>query len=305
MSAIDPHDAIEADQAGSPKVQPPTKSAGDQDNGPWMCENCGRTFAWKHSFTRHHRRKNPCRPVAEKIPCPDCGKTFARQSTLDRHRLSGACAAPRKTLQEQEIEALEARLAELKAGHAPAQQTTNITLNSHTNNGTQINVTVNAATPPAAGRHNFGQEDLSYITPAWLQGLMASLPLHLPAKAAGAEAIRKTMEGIWADGNHPENLTVLYTSSRKDPLIFDNGVWKSAPMAHIQARMQSRAVDIVTNGPKARRTDEEVFLAIREDELCGGYLLTARSTMQNARTEIQRSKGGVPRLGEGVPTLVD
>lgn len=274
-----------------------------------VCPRCRQVFDRETNYRRHEARKNPCEPAAgaeapdsEKL-CGGCGKTFSTKGSRDRHHKTGACPANPARLR---IRELENELAALRVGNLPALShcgpIIHNTLNSTTLNTNTINITVQAGARSVSQR-SFGDENIEHINEEWLRNMLQSIPLHLPAKEAGGLAIRKTMEGIWADGDHPENLTVIFTSARKDPLILDKGVWRSAPMAEIQAHMQSKAVDIVTSGPITQPTDNDVFSAIREDEQNNTYLLTARSTMQNARIEIQRTQGNIPILGDEVPVI--
>lgn len=267
-----------------------------------QCTRCGKVFTQKGNLLRHMRRKYPCRPVGpstetdagekqyyskSEIECSGCGRTFSRPYTLDRHIEKGRCPALRTTAIQ---------------SHATNNITNNTQNNTNITNNTQINVTVNAPAWPA--QHSFGQENLSYITPAWLKSIMASIPLHLPAKAAGSEVIGRVMNAIWADGkDHPENLTVVLTTPRGDPLVFENGIWRSAPMDRVLRLMQSQAVDLATNAPRARTTDKDIQSAIAEGEGDDEFFRTARATLKNAQGATRVHRGRLPELGEEGPVL--
>lgn len=264
----------------------------------FACDRCGQEFRRVYNLRRHQARKIRCNepdlqtPIEERT-CPHCAKLFSTKWNMRAHVRNGACPTLRETVAEREIEALRARLLELETGAAGT------TINNRAHN--MINITVNAdgsrgraAKPPI---RDFGDENLDYITVDWLKGCLAAIPLDLNAKDAGSEMVRQIMEEIWANGRHPENLTVTLTTPRGAPLIMSNGKWKEAPMRVVQAQMQTKAVVAALRTPIVRPTDKHVLVEVATGEKSDEYHPTALSTMANAKSELETNYNDVPRLG--------
>lgn len=262
------------------------------------CERCHQCFQSTYNLRRHQSRKNPCsvggvEDTKDERTCPHCSKAFSTKGNMRAHVRNGTCPVLRESDVRREIETLRARLAEMEMSHSGT------TINNSALN--MINITVNAdggqrreGRPPI---RNFGDENLDYLTVDWLKERLAAIPLDLNAKDAGSELVRQTMEAIWANKRHPENLTVTLTTPRGAPLIMKDGQWKEAPMEVVQAQMQTKAVVNVLRTPPVRKTDNDVLVAVAGGEQFGEYLPAARSTMANAKSEITTTYNDVPRLG--------
>ncbi|KFQ23176.1 Zinc finger protein 85, partial [Mesitornis unicolor] len=54
------------------------------------CEECGRAFTWRSSFTRHQRTHTGEKPYT----CPQCGKSFGQSHRLIQHQRTHAGENP-------------------------------------------------------------------------------------------------------------------------------------------------------------------------------------------------------------------
>ncbi|XP_071416481.1 zinc finger protein 764-like isoform X2 [Pithys albifrons albifrons] len=65
--------------------------AGPCEESPFVCERCGRGFAWRESLKLHVRDHHPAeRPH----PCPECGRAFRNRGHLRLHRRAHAGHRP-------------------------------------------------------------------------------------------------------------------------------------------------------------------------------------------------------------------
>lgn len=267
------------------------------------CERCQKIFAQKGNLKRHLARKTPCKPTEDYEPpkelpfvCEHCGRKFARSWNRDRHIREGHCASRRAALVEA-FEAAEAQAAPAGGG------TTNITNNTQNNT---FNIMVQAPTPPP---RDFGNEDLTYITPEWMKQVLSVIPIRLGLEVAAPRIARKTMEAVFANPNHPENVTVVLTTPRGRPLIRENGAWKEAPMEEVEGHFQyttgiihQRFAGKYIKDAHNNKTDHELCSAVVAGVNKGEYSKVVHSTATNARDVYVGYQGSLPKPGELGPT---
>ena len=175
----------------------------------YSCDKCKSSFTNKTDYTRHQNRKTSCVPEIkntattldnEENKCKYCGNTYYNSANLKRHYTS--CKVKKSpNVMEQKFNQILEKLEKQEQVNAQLQEKIDSlqpTINNITNNDNrQLNITL----------VNFGQEDLSYITPKFIAGLFDT---H------DADQILPTIiKKIHYDPEHPENHNI-YQISRDD-----------------------------------------------------------------------------------------
>ena len=187
----------------------------------YKCKKCKTIFDREDHYKRHLNRKTSCVPELkntattvdnEENKCKYCGNDFATKYSLKRHY--GACSVKKNpTVMEQKfIDIIEkqqkshekemAALKELIKNQQPVvNNVTNVT-NNTLNDNRQLNITL----------VNFGQEDLSHITPEIIAGLFDKLDC--------SSVIPTIIKKIHNDPDHPENHNIYMVTNQEQVVIY-------------------------------------------------------------------------------------
>ena len=153
----------------------------------FSCDKCYKTFARNYNLTVH---KETCKNKINPLQCDVCNLCFASRSSLSHHKNRNMCQ------QKQIIQNIN-----------NTNTINNITTNNiNSNNNTTINIQLN----------NFGQENVSYLSPEFLNNCYN----------LGPKSIKSIMLGIYFDENHPENHTVKLISLKNEYVnVHEDGNW--------------------------------------------------------------------------------
>lgn len=177
----------------------------------FTCLRCGSAFERKEHLVNHISRKKPCPPdksdmslkeVGEQLgltcqvfECEFCDKKFATKHRLDSHVKNYVC----------------------RKNQLVPVNTLNVFQNSTIN--IQNNFNFNVFT--AEGKRNFGEEDLSYITPERVKTYLKMDPIA---------AILKCIDDIYHNPNAYANQTVsILPNNPEFARIVDQGNVRAAP----------------------------------------------------------------------------
>ena len=187
----------------------------------YKCKKCNHSFSSKTDLTRHMNRITSCVPELkdtattvdnEDNKCKYCGNDFATKYSLKRHY--GACSVKKNPnvmeqkfidIIEKQQEAHAEEMAALKEliqnQNSIVNNITNVT-NNTLNDNRQLNITL----------VNFGQEDLSHITPEFIAGLFDQLDC--------TNVIPTIVQKIHNDPDHPENHNVYMVTNQDKVVIY-------------------------------------------------------------------------------------
>lgn len=183
----------------------------------YICERCGYSSTLKSNLKRHLMKQTHCKSTSSCLKAPiqllnelyhedkqyscECGKKYRHRSHLYRHQKS--C---HKYIQQKEFEEMKKMIELLKHQTEAKNNTQSITANGdhNTNNITNNNI-VNHNTIIV---NNFGNEDISYLSPEFIEKCTCYLSLGIKSMA----------KAIHLNKNHPENHTMKVTNV-KSPYI--------------------------------------------------------------------------------------
>ena len=211
-----------------------------------QCEKCGEEFEFLSQRRRHVSRKTPCTMKLATHECRHCGKAFAHLSGLSRH--SRKCAPRRSAKIKPALEAdedlrakivnLEHKLEALKIFACEQSGGGTTLINSNNTYNIQNALALNM----------YGREDMSRAATEDLRGLLA---LHNPGPnpsqedlyAAGEQAYVTLFQHLYANINHPENLT-CYLATQTSSLAHVHvspGRWDQIPLSRATQELSTRA----------------------------------------------------------------
>lgn len=178
------------------------------DTNTHVCKRCGYQATTKGSLVRHLKSKKPCVVTVEDIvrdelilelmkreyktsvvTCEHCSKTVSKpvykrhKDTCQQKQVPSACNG--QEVSKDEFLALKAELFALKRHVEQVGSTTGTLVNNGVINNTTLVININ----------NFGQEDISYLSPELLIYCMKN-----PKKG-----IKKLIEQIHYNEEYPEN----------------------------------------------------------------------------------------------------
>lgn len=248
-----------------------------------LCEVCLKEFSSPYHLNRHRRRKKPCTAVLrvqDPTACPHCGKNFSTKGNMLAHVRNQTCVKARE-------------------GGAPPPGATHFTMHNGRDHNV-VNITINHNGPLAdpSKLRDFGQEDISHLTPQVLEGMLRSLPLYLCNEDAGTELLRRTLTSIWADDKCPENHNVVQLKPRGRPLIVEGGKWRESSEDAVHGVMQGRAAALIARAPARTPADQGVKRSVAEGIARDEYRTLTRATVSNAKTEFEQTYGRLPVPGE-------
>ena len=157
------------------------------------CQYCGKNF--KHRQSKYNHEKKFCKEISKKSPCSNLEivKPNIKEDTSNLLDIIKELCKDKEKMRKQHEEQIE-KLIE-KVG-----DTTNNIENQH------INIHIN----------NYGNENLDYLTPEYLQTL-----LNIPYGA-----IPKLIKHIYFNPDHPENHNIKITNKKLPyAIIFDKEKW--------------------------------------------------------------------------------
>lgn len=186
----------------------------------YSCQRCGYNSNLKANLKKHLQKKNVCQNIlcsktpqqlllelypSEKKVTPThvctCGNKYTHLSALYRHRNS--CE---KYLHAKEFEILKDKVQQLEKQISSRTVNNNCTTNVNSNNTVNNTVIVN----------NFGYENISYLTPEFIEKCTCFLSIGL----------KNMVKAIHLNKHHPENHNIKVTNMKSSYIpVLMNHKW--------------------------------------------------------------------------------